>query len=112
MHTFVQTVMYRVVIPRFQKGHYDLGVQANVFPPEFVATMRRPRRPLEVRESAAHFISISLEHISQDLATANIDHGMCEAIEGIRSVCISSRAVNNSFVAEVYNKIVRRGLRT
>ena len=52
--------------------------------PEFVAAMCRSGTLLEVRESAAHDNSIGLEHISRNLATANIDHRMCETIGRIR----------------------------
>ena len=38
--------------------------------PEFVAAMCRPGRLLEVRKPTAHDISLGLEHISRNLATA------------------------------------------
>ena len=84
------------------------SVQFFVRPPEFVTTMRRPRRLFKIRKSTAHDNRICLEHTPRNFTTANIDHRIRETIGKIRLVRISSRAVNTKFIVKVDDKIIQK----
>ena len=48
--------------------------------PEFMTTMRRPRRLFKIRKPTVHNNRISLKHIPRNLPTADTDHRMCETM--------------------------------